>query len=322
MAQSYDYYRNLAKDIFEEQHRKHHQISLNIFYSANETSFGLQQFQRWKRDTEKLIREYIGEEDVVEFSKLRLSGLIHPKLIELYRDLSETEVNSYGDFVRALVEGIMNGSTELKGTLINERRYRVLHKIYDMANGNMTTVVLINDLENKTEIYGNEMNGILLYLEQKFLIKVQEQDVTITSSGIDEIEKTQRNPQRPSRYFPPNIINNYHNYIGGSVTGFQQGGQGNTQNIQINEHTDFDKAISKLVELIKSSSLSLLDKEEIVRDVERVQQLALKEKTPDVIERAQKKVELVKTSLETTELALKAAPYLATILQFFTNLNS
>lgn len=116
------------------------------------------------------------------------------------------------------------------------------------------------------------------------------------------------------------------NIHGPNYGGIQQGGQGNIQNITLTSNPNFNEAIAKLTELVKTSSLNEFDKEDVIRDVERLQQLASKEKKPDVIDRAQKKLEAIKTGIEVGEkggqLALKAAPYLATLWQLITNVNS
>jgi hypothetical protein len=101
--------------------------------------------------------------------------------------------------------------------------------------------------------------------------------------------------------------------------GVQLGGHGNTQNISISNtvNPDFQASISSLVELIKQSSINELDKEELVADLDRVNQLSTKEQTTEVIDRAQKKITIIKTALEVSDLALKFSPYLIPIAKFF-----
>lgn len=78
--------------------------------------------------------------------------------------------------------------------------------------------------------------------------------------------------------------------------------------------------------MIKASSLNELDKEEIINHAERVKDLLKKEQTPEVADRAKKRLETIKSSLEVTKeaggLAVKAAPYLATLWQFFAKVYS
>ena len=97
----------------------------------------------------------------------------------------------------------------------------------------------------------------------------------------------------------------------------QIGGQANIQNVQISVNPQLDSAIRSLTEIVKNSSLSDLDKEDNLADIERIKQLAQKERTPDVVERAQKKISLLKSTLEIGELALKVTPLIEIIHKFF-----
>jgi hypothetical protein len=106
----------------------------------------------------------------------------------------------------------------------------------------------------------------------------------------------------------------------GPVSGqVQIGGQGNSQSVTITNTTnpDFAAAINSIIGLVRDSSISELDKEDIIADAERLHQLSQKEPSPDVVDRAKKKFDLLKSALEVGELAVKAGPYLALVGKAF-----
>jgi hypothetical protein len=108
--------------------------------------------------------------------------------------------------------------------------------------------------------------------------------------------------------------------IGGSVYGLQYGGKNNTQSITLTNNPDFDNAISGLIQLIHLSSMTEDDKEEFQNELQAVNKLALKEKTPNALERAKLKLDYLKTSLDATDIAIKAAPLLTSLYHFFQSL--
>ena len=195
-----------------------------------------------------------------------------------------------------------------------EKEHRVLQKIYDMGGVHHLDWVLINDLVHELGMEYRVVNDILIELEQrKGLIDGREDDVRMNSNGIQVIEGG--GPQAAA----PNVT--YHTTIHGpNYGGIQQGGQGNVQNITLTNNPDFDKAIVSLVELIRSSSISEDDKEDLEGEVIKVNRLALKEKNPSTLERAKLKLDYIKTTLTGTEIAIKAAPYFVALYQFFQNL--
>lgn len=106
----------------------------------------------------------------------------------------------------------------------------------------------------------------------------------------------------------------------GNVTGgVQVGGHGNTQTVQIatTGNADFDKAVEALLRLVENSGLSELDKEEVSIDIQRMNELAKKPPSVDLVEKAQKRLSLIKTTLEVAGLVGKASPYLAAVGEYF-----
>jgi hypothetical protein len=78
--------------------------------------------------------------------------------------------------------------------------------------------------------------------------------------------------------------------------------------------------------LIQQSDLNDLDKEDILKDVERVKELAAKEQTPDTLQRIDKRIGMVKSGIETAEkggeLLTKVTPYLVALWQLITSSGS
>lgn len=216
--------------------------------------------------------------------------------------------------VRITVKGIDEVEREMQTNYAEQER-RVLLKLYEMGGVHHLDWVLIRDLANELGMEYRVVNDILLELErQKGLIDGREDDVRLNSNGIQVIEGGGQQVGAPvSVTYQTNIH-------GPNYGGIQQGGQGNTQNVTLTNNPDFDKAITSLVELIRSSSIPEDDKEEIQNELQSVNKLALKEKSPSTLERAKLKLDYIKTGLAGTEIAIKAAPYLTALYHFFQSL--
>ncbi len=112
-------------------------------------------------------------------------------------------------------------------------------------------------------------------------------------------------------------------FTGNNYGVIQMGGQGNNQNVTVthNINPDFTRAIEALADLVKSSSLSELEKEERLLEVERIGQLAQKEQTPEVKQLGTSKLQLLEAGLKAGDLAVKVAPYLPHLYAFFENMS-
>ena len=107
--------------------------------------------------------------------------------------------------------------------------------------------------------------------------------------------------------------------IGGNVTGGIQADTSHSQqNINISNNDSIDKIIGQIIDLVKVSSLNDYDKEEAVHNLQQLHKLSQHEKTPDVIDRAIKKLEIFQSAVKTgTELGSIIAPYLPVVAQWF-----
>lgn len=108
-------------------------------------------------------------------------------------------------------------------------------------------------------------------------------------------------------------------FTGNNYGVLQMGGQGNSQSVIVthNINPDFTEAIKDLAGLVRSSSLSELDKEERLADIDRIKQLSQKEQTPEVIALAKSKINLLETGLKVADVTLKAGPLISTLSGFF-----
>ena len=282
-------------------------------------------YERWKRDTHTFILQQIGVEEASNFGKLENTHEMSDSNVNF--KTVNAEVNKFLPYLKQLAKAINTGKVEITTKIMQHKRYRVLHKLFELTPNDKAGVVLIMELARVLDLSFRELSDILDYWEKKGLIESTENTVKLTPFGIDEIEETITNPEKPTRHFPANIVNNYSINIGGANYGaIQQGGENNTQTNTVYIDSAVNDSVIKLLELIKGSTLNDLDKEEIVNDIKRVEDLAKREQTPEVTDRAKKKLEIIKSTLEVTKdaggLAIKAAPYLATLWQFFTKINS
>ena len=193
------------------------------------------------------------------------------------------------------------------------KRYAVLKRIYEDSGANPLNLVFEKTIAEKVGLSGEELAEALRYLSNEHLIKYATfGTVSIEHLGLKEIEDSVNRPSESTAHFASYTIQNFY----GTVHNIQ-GGHHNVQNVVINVNPDFDKNISSLVELIRTSSLGEVQKEETLVDLERVSELAQREKTPDVIEAATKRLNLIKTALECVKLGAAAGPYLQYLYHWF-----
>ena len=136
----------------------------------------------------------------------------------------------------------------------------------------------------------------------------------MTTYGVDVIEKA-RTPQpvREDKSFSPtNLVVN-----APVVGGIQIHSPHSTQTVSVTL-TKIDESVKNLGELIYKCSASELDKEEAIAALDRIRQLAEKSKSPEVLAKANEKLELVKNTIGTAvELSKVAAPYIALLANHF-----
>lgn len=151
----------------------------------------------------------------------------------------------------------MNELSEVK-----RKRFIFMKRLYELSGASPIRFVPEKDILEGTEIDKTEATGIAQYLKGKGLLKYAANGptFTITTYGIDKVEKAMSNPREDTQYFGPvlNILNI------GSADGaqIQQGTTNSSQDMQIKTY-DTDE----LRELVKSMTdkideLHLLENDE------------------------------------------------------------
>lgn len=305
---------NLAEQLFVVQKQ------INQYDFDNNRSglvSALASYQRWKDESQVFLEVQISGDEAEKFKALETSQRTEGDAASINK-----EIDRLLPYLHSLAEALRKGKVEIMSKPIQHKRYRVLHKLHELSlSEGATTPVPIDILVRDLDLPIEDVTEVLSYWEKKELVQTTSSSVKLTPFGFDEIEKTINSPEQPTTNFPAHIVNNFNISVGTNYGAIQQGGQHNTIKSTVSITTDVDEAAQKLIELIKGSQLGELDKEEIVDHVNRVQDLAKKEKTPEVAERAKSRLELIRSTLDLAKdaggLAVRAAPYLATIARFF-----
>lgn len=186
---------------------------------------------------------------------------------------------------------------------LQEMAWGFLEKLYDLSEGGLEPEVNFEQAQSELGYSDNQIRGVVQYLESKGLVSFQCRVtcIRITTRGIDEVYQAKNFPDRPTQYFPANIINNYTiNVRGDNRANIQQGGHGNTQTTIV-VGSDFEQAIKQLFAGIEQTeSLSPLQKIKIKGDIQTVNELAKLDKTPEVIAEADTRITAIQTVLSTT----------------------
>jgi hypothetical protein len=195
-----------------------------------------------------------------------------------------------------------------------KQRYRLLRLLYDEAGGNANVEIPDGTLQATMGLTQDEFYALHDYLTSEGLVNAESIGTTaITHYGIKEIEASIKHPTESTAHFQSYTIQN----IYGTVHNIQAGHH-NVQSVIINVNPEFDKALAKMIELVTTSTLTELQKEETVRDLQRVAELAQKPRTPEVLELAKQKLELAKGVIAIgKDLAFMAAPFLEYLYQWF-----
>jgi hypothetical protein len=187
---------------------------------------------------------------------------------------------------------------------LQEMAWGFLEKLYELSEGGLHPEVNYKQAQSELGYPENQMRGVVQYLQNKGLVSFECRVtcIRITSRGIDEVYQAKKFPDRPTEHFPANITNNNYtiNVHGDNRANIQQGGQGNTQT-QIVIGSDFEQAIKKLLTGIEQSdSLPPLQKIRTRGDIQTLNELALMEKTPEVVKEADTRVTAIQSVLSTT----------------------
>jgi hypothetical protein len=100
------------------------------------------------------------------------------------------------------------------------RRYRVLRKLYDEADGEVGRGVSYRKVQEELRLADSEWWPTYYYLEAEGLIEeVASSLVGITGPGVDEIERSRKAPREPTEHFPATVIQYFTAPVGAVHTG-------------------------------------------------------------------------------------------------------
>jgi hypothetical protein len=107
--------------------------------------------------------------------------------------------------------------------------------------------------------------------------------------------------------------------VQGGVTGGLVVNSPNTiQNVAIHLPPEVANACKQLRELLSNEGLNDLDREDGRAELSRLEHLATRERSPDVLERAKNRIEALRTILSSVqEMAATAGPWLVILWQYF-----
>jgi len=199
------------------------------------------------------------------------------------------------------------------------KEFRVLKTIHETKHKAPNGWVNLDDLIRELpDIPRRELFMILKDLEErKGLIGSIDQAVWMVPAGIEELEQAEQYPNHSTEHFPAQIINNYTVNVQGDNQGnIAQAGSGNTQSIV--NHQPISEILPKLAELIEAvRRADFEDKDEVVRDLEKAQQLAQSEDPKSKWALIQSKLSSAKTGMEIVGFGYNSLPYWPAIWQYF-----
>lgn len=212
-----------------------------------------------------------------------------------------------GTHVKMTMAGVLEAETIMESKYAEEE-LMVLEKAVELGRRESNGYVILEVLNRALPPLSMSVNEFVNELERKgFLGGGVDEATKVLPKGFEFLQKQSNTQGNISIYNTIHAGNNSNNAIGND----------NNQSITQSINPDFASAIQNLTELIKASSLAELVKEERLDDLERIHRLGDKEQTPNVKQLDISKVELLRTSLQVVDLAMKAAPHLDKLTGFF-----
>jgi hypothetical protein len=98
---------------------------------------------------------------------------------------------------------------------------------------------------------------------------------------------------------------------------FGNAAQGSHINQTVNVNPEFDSAIKSLLEIVNTSTLNEHDKEELTNDIKQINKVALREPEEGIAEKANRRLDWVKTALAGGNLLIAASPHIDKIWMYF-----
>jgi len=162
---------------------------------------------------------------------------------------------------------------------LSDENYRALSILHGFLEGGTTKAVIAFKLASIVGIPTQQFIDAVNELDKNGLVIFNKntQAVWLTKRGIDQIEKA------------ANQSNNTTNIYGSNYGPLQQGGQGNSQNVNVN--AQFDARLNELIALVENSSLTTVQKLKAVNDIKTVSELSRLKTTSEVQEETRTRLE-------------------------------
>lgn len=220
-------------------------------------------------------------------------GLERIEFYNIIRELGRTRrgwLTKSNEIVFITPEGI-DKAEELRRMEIAKLERIILQKFYDLGGANHMEWVLLDTLTKELNMKFSDIQPILNDLEDRGLLTGNGEAMWLTPAGVGEVQNPSSNRTGGFNYFETHINN---------VQGGVAVGDGITQYISVNNN-QFNDAINKLLLGVEDSTeLSQVKKMTLAADIRTIQQLGEMEKTPDVMEAANSKIESVNSILSST----------------------
>ncbi len=190
---------------------------------------------------------------------------------------------------------------------------RILQKLYDERERRYTNPHEPEELARELNLDLRETQDIVIELERKGLTEGNDQAPWIVGPGMEAIESGDQQPGASSISYNTNIY-------GDNKGNIAQGGQGHNQTVINNQ--PISEILPKLAELIAAvRQADFPDKDDVVRDLEKAQELAIANPNATPIEgvwkRIQGKLDVAKTSMEIVGFGYNSLPYWPLVWNFF-----
>lgn len=200
------------------------------------------------------------------------------------------------------------------------KQYEILRWIFDKVSGQQYKAAYLSELiTNDSEYTEKDLTKVSDYLTGESLINQLDDSgllVQLTHKGIIEIQNSVNNPQRATEHFSSTIINNYisgNNY--GGIN--QQTGVNNTQINSSSSINEIEEKINELVEAVKNSSLSEVQKITVENDLQTIQKLTRVENSPEVKQVVSDRITGVKDVLSTTADLVSLGQVILPMIAYF-----
>lgn len=154
----------------------------------------LASYERWKDETHKVIAQRIGFDEAKKFRRLGTVDKALPRDVDA--KIAGKEIQGFLPYLKSLTIAIDEGKVEVNTKVMQHKRHRVIHKLYDLSLGGRSGNVVIDDLAKALELSSRETGDVLDYWEGKGLIESTGQTVKLTPFGVDEVEKLIESPEK------------------------------------------------------------------------------------------------------------------------------